>query len=517
MVAAEVDSFDDNETLLQQLDVVVAHKAEYQQRRHHRADSIRMVAHRQSGYERISTLKVAYDTYQRCLTDSVFCVLDEIRQTPEYATDTALQVWTTLCEARNLGVMGLYSSSFDLLRDIDPAPLCRELQLLYYNTMHAVTGWMVDFSRKGTPKLAATLADSASAYLHRVYQLEEDSVSITLILANILLEREDYQHCIELLCDTEHLFDSGTSIYRYAVLAQAYEHLGRDQEEIRYLTLTSIHDLQEGVTEYMALPNLAKRMQERGETDRAYNYLICSLEDAAICHSSLRAIESTDIFPIIDNAYRNEQELLRQSHLLTLTLIFVCIGLVIYLIVFYLCQHIRHAQSEVAQKKRHLAEMSYIADHDELTGLLNRHGGRAPIADAIAKSQPGYLGVLDIDFFKKVNDTFGHEVGDRVLRQVARCFEVMPQHIAARMGGDEFWIYTTAPLSEREYRLEVELFFEAIRAIRLPEMGDNRVSVSLGVAYYDGKHPMTFDDLYRQADVCLYRSKQLLGCALTLA
>ena len=92
----------------------------------------------------------------------------------------------------------------------------------------------------------------------------------------------------------------------------------------------------------------------------------------------------------------------------------------------------------------------------------------------------------------------------------------MTLQIAARMGGDEFWLYTTLPLSEEEYRQQVDRFFDAIRAIRLPEMGDSRVSVSLGVVYYDGKEAKSFDDLYREADARLYRSKQVLGCALTL-
>lgn len=512
MQAQDMDYASQNETLLEQLDKVVANKELRHKARLYRADSLRSVARDLSGGERISIYKEAYDSYSRFLTDSVFSLLNEIRHTPEYADDSKLQAWTGICEARNYGVMGLYSTSFDILRDYRPEGFDPETKLLYYNTIHAVTGWMADYSRMPASNLSVNLADSAMSYLETVYSLEHDTISSILVYSTLMLDQGNYQHCIDTLLSSKDLFDEGASVYLYAVLAQAYEKIGQEDAAIYYLTKTCINDLEEGVTEYMALPILAKRMQEKGQTERAYRYLICSLEDASLCHSSLRTFETANFFPIIDGARRAEEKRLQQSRQFATVLGVLCV----FFIIYFLVLRIKTAQREVSQKKKYLEEISFIAEHDELTGLLNRHGCNLYIAKAITQKQPGYLGILDIDLFKKVNDTYGHNVGDKVLKAVADCFKAMPHNTTARIGGDEFITFTTDSVSPVEYLKDINQFFDAIRAIELPEMKGQHISVSYGAVYFDGISYSSFDELYREADRKLYQSKMVEGCKITL-
>lgn len=510
--AQEINFSRQNEHLLKQLDEVVANKDIYQNRRLSQADSLRALARNLSGEERIKMYKDAYETYSRFVTDSVFVLFDEIRRTPEHASDQKFQIWTNICEARNYGMMGLYTSSFDILHKYQPEDLDPEMKLLYYNTLRAVTGWMADFSKIPAKNLSVNLADSAFSYLQTIYTLDKYPISSILIHSTLLLEQKQYQQCIDTLLQSTDMFDEGSIVYQYAILAQAYEETGQEDEAIYYLTQTSIHDLKEGVTEYMALPVLAKLIQEKGQTERAYNYLICSLEDASLCHSSLRTLETANFFPIIDGARRAEDERLKQTRQFATVLGILCVLSVIII----LALRIRNAHKEVKQKKKHLEEISVIAEHDELTGLLNRHGSNLYIVKAIEKQQPGYLGILDIDLFKMVNDTYGHNVGDKALKAVAKCLETIPHQITARIGGDEFISYTTDQITAEEYAKNIETFFDAIRAIRIPEMGDNRISVSFGAAYYDGTSHIGFDELYREADSKLYESKKAKGCKMTL-
>ena len=83
-----------------------------------------------------------------------------------------------------------------------------------------------------------------------------------------------------------------------------YRLIGNKDKEAYYLAKTAIIDLESGVTEYIALPKLAELLFKNGNIERAYNYLLCSIEDANYCKARLRAIEATNIFPIIEKAYK---------------------------------------------------------------------------------------------------------------------------------------------------------------------------------------------------------------------
>ena len=514
--SARADITTDNEILLKQLDEAVANKSIYQSARKQKADSLRAAAFTKTGYDRVHDLQQAYETYNRYLSDSVFAILNEIKKCPEYSGDSILQVWVALSEARNYGVMGYYATAFDILEEYDPQDYDRELQLHYYNTIHAVSGWMADFAAKSAPDLAEGMVHKATQYYDSIYVLETDPFSRTLIICNQMYDRGDYQMCIDTLLEAKKTCHPGAAIYLYALLSQAYEKLGDIDMATQYLILTSIHDIQEGVAEYMALPALAERMHDMGDIDRAYNYLTCSLEDANTCHSSLRATEATYVFPIIDAA-RKQTEKVREKYKRNLFLSGVAVVLLILLgfCIYYYERH-RRVVLMVNQEKKHVKEVTFIAEHDELTSLYNRRGGKRIISDAICNRQPGYLCILDIDLFKHVNDTFGHDVGDQVLKAVASQLASMKDQVAVRMGGDEFCSYCIAQISAEEYRERISQFFESIEAIRIPEMGEKQISVSMGAIYYDGKTAATFDNLFREADKRLYKSKQTKGCHLTL-
>ena len=514
--SARADIATDNEVLLRQLDEAVANKSIYQNARKQRADSLHASALAKKGYDRIQDLQQAYETYNRYLSDSVFAILNEIKKCPEYSGDSILQVWVALSEARNYGVMGYYATAFDILEEYDPQDYDRELQLHYYNTIHAVSGWMADFAAKSAPDLAEGMVQKATQYYDSIYVLETDPFSRTLISCNQMYDRGDYQMCIDTLLEAKKTCHPGAAIYLYALLAQAYQKLGDMDTSTHYLILTSIHDMQEGVAEYMALPILAERMHDLGDIDRAYSYLTCSLEDANTCHSSLRAIEATYVFPIIDAAHRKAEKM-RESYQRTIWIAGTAVVLLILLgfCIYYYERH-RRVVLMIDQEKKHVKEVTFIAEHDELTSLYNRRGGKRIIAKAISSHRPGYLCILDIDLFKHVNDTFGHDVGDKVLKAVAEQLASLKDQVAVRLGGDEFCSYCTAKITDEEFRKRISKFFEAIEAIRIPEMGDEQISVSMGAIYYDGKQSESFDNLFREADQRLYKSKQTKGCHLTL-
>ncbi len=153
------------------------------------------------------------------------------------------------------------------------------------------------------------------------------------------------------------------------------------------------------------------------------------------------------------------------------------------------------------RQARNIGEERILARTDELTGLPNRRSLISELANFAEKD--GALLLLDLDGFKPINDSYGHEAGDKVLQQVASRFSRSLPHGAflARLGGDEFGVLLEGnPASI----LEVAL---ALRAtVSYPfEIRNEKVSVGVSIGYVtnDGS-----SDLLRRADLAMYHAKR---------
>ncbi|WP_337997393.1 diguanylate cyclase [Oleispirillum naphthae] len=162
-------------------------------------------------------------------------------------------------------------------------------------------------------------------------------------------------------------------------------------------------------------------------------------------------------------------------------------------------------------------KLEQMALHDALTGLANRRKFLDRFEEAAARlsryGQPVSLLALDIDNFKRVNDGYGHPVGDEVLVEVARVLErgVRRTDLAARFGGEEFMILLpdSDPAGAEEAAEKLRRAVAA-RAIAVDCEGRTEilsVTVSIGVATMTKDAPLSFDDLVERADQALYAAK----------
>lgn len=168
---------------------------------------------------------------------------------------------------------------------------------------------------------------------------------------------------------------------------------------------------------------------------------------------------------------------------------------------------------DVTGQKEYEARLYHAAHHDFLTGLANRakfnEELQAALSQAARLTQRVLLLVMDIDRFKTVNDGWGHDAGDTMLREVARRLQaaVPREATVARLGGDEFALILPDPDSRG---LAVDIVDDLIAALSQPVRFNGRqigVSLSAGaaVAFKDGS---TAEDLHKSADLALYAAKK---------
>ena len=145
--------------------------------------------------------------------------------------------------------------------------------------------------------------------------------------------------------------DSLQHAYLYTLLADIAEASNERDDCLRYLSLAALSDLQRGVTEYRALLDLAAELSDRGDISRAYTYLLCAMDDANFCKARLRSFEATNVFPIINGAYK--EQLHTRERITTIFISFsVLIALILLVFIFVLrkkMKQIYHARLELTE------------------------------------------------------------------------------------------------------------------------------------------------------------------------
>ena len=178
-----------------------------------------------------------------------------------------------------------------------------------------------------------------------------------------------------------------------------------------------------------------------------------------------------------------------------------------------LANTVKQLQIEIEEREKIAAELHFLANHDALTGLpslrLCKDRLDQSLAEARRNRQTSAVMFLDLDGFKQINDRYGHEFGDRVLRETAERVnaEIRETDTVARIGGDEFIIILSSlPESNIANRIARSL----VEAIARPLDIDNvevAVSASIGISLYP-ENGVTAEELIRSADKAMYRVKR---------
>ncbi len=173
--------------------------------------------------------------------------------------------------------------------------------------------------------------------------------------------------------------------------------------------------------------------------------------------------------------------------------------------------HLLLYEEDVDAQRSRLETLKFQAQRDLLTGLYNQSAGEALISEKLSaapKGQHAFL-IFDIDRFKEVNDTFGHQRGDRLLAEVARLLssQLRAEDVAVRLGGDEYAVFLQGFAGLDQIEKKAARLLSTISSIGETGEPPFRSTVSTGIAVAP-QHGTDCKTLYRHADAALYFVKR---------
>jgi diguanylate cyclase (GGDEF)-like protein/PAS domain S-box-containing protein len=168
---------------------------------------------------------------------------------------------------------------------------------------------------------------------------------------------------------------------------------------------------------------------------------------------------------------------------------------------------------DVTERFQFEQQLQHQADHDPLTGLMNRRAFTRALEHHCARvnrlGPVGALLMIDLDNFKYINDRFGHHVGDEVIASVSAVLgqRLRESDVLARLGGDEFAVLLTDS-APADAHLLADALIEAVGSctVRFNDSHDRRVTASIGIASFNGERPNP-SDVMAEADLAMYDAK----------
>jgi len=164
---------------------------------------------------------------------------------------------------------------------------------------------------------------------------------------------------------------------------------------------------------------------------------------------------------------------------------------------------------DITERRSYQRQLEFMADHDPLTGLLNRRSFERGLDIQMARvarfGAEGALLIIDLDNFKLFNDTWGHREGDQLLVRIAEGLRgrLRASDLVARLGGDEFAVLLPNG-NERQAQAVAEALLEVVR-VAARTTGPNRVSASIGIALL--REQTSAEQILVEADLAMYDAK----------
>lgn len=350
------------DSLLLKLDQAIKERPIYMEQKELKLVELKRQLHRQiPDEERFAILGTLLDEYRSFNTDSALHMAEEREQIAirlgnrEYIDNARMN------KADVLGMTGMYKEVMDLMRNIHIDRLPVDIHPYYYHIYRTVYGLMADYAVTAyEKKLYTELTDK---YRDSLLLVNKDNLLIhTLIQSDQYNVRNEYDKAIRLLTDYLALqkdYEHDVAICAYT-LSESYRLKGDKEKEKEYLIVSAMADMKTAVREYISLRKLAVLLYQEGDIERAYSYVKICMEDAAACNARLRKLEILEIFPIINDAYKQKTE--KQQEQMKWALVSISLlSLFLLLAIFYVYKQMKKvaaARREVIDANKRLKELN---------------------------------------------------------------------------------------------------------------------------------------------------------------
>lgn len=325
---------DPNQARLQELDRCIAERSNYYVPREHQIDSLRALLNdSMSHYDRFETYGRLVETYRSYNLDSQLFYTEQRLEMAETPFEHQVSL---LNYAEVLMRSGMYHETLVYMDSALQQPLNPVLEPYYSHLRRTLFGLMRDF---------AITERERQTYTAITQQYREEMMAVhpagsflhELVRADYLYEQQLYDSALHVL----EAYEKKNEIegpYEEPVFAftraQIYRKMGNTKRAKYYLIIASIADLQNAIREYIALRELAVLLYEEGDVERAYNYMLCAVQDATAGSARVRSIETSTAYPVVEGAYLRQ---FKRHHLMMMSLftsLLVFVGLLIVFLVY---------------------------------------------------------------------------------------------------------------------------------------------------------------------------------------
>ena len=413
-----------NESVLKTLDRVIEEKHQNVLAKEAEIAELKQRLHRASSncekYEICGDLFNAYLHFQA--DSSLFYINERIWQL-DLEEHPKLNDEVLINRAEVMGVMGMYSEALEELNKIDTRQLDASTLEYYYRVCCACYGWLADYTSNQEVKMK--YREKSNAYRDSILTIVAPSLDKDIVQAEKWLMQGKTDESIEFLNSLmKKSPDRRQKAYIHYILSDAYGAKGDMEKQIHYLAQTAIIDLESATREYAALLKLAQQLYKKGDIDRAYRYLNCSMDDAVACNASLRYIEVAQFYPIIDKAYKLKEE---RGKTITKAMLFSVSLLSVFLIVavFFLYRWMKKLSLMRRNLKQANTQLQLTNDELAQTGKIKEVYIARYLDRCVA-----YLDKLDqyrrslakLAMASRVNDLYKAIKSDEFIREERKAF-----------------------------------------------------------------------------------------------
>jgi hypothetical protein len=355
-----------NDSILKVLDKEIQNKQIYEQFIENEIDSVKNILSTTLTKEQLFDVYLdlffkykkyniaeAYDVTMRR------CKLAEEMNNPDFITVASLN------HAEVLGLAGRYKEAFDILDAIDVSQLDYNLKGYVFHIYHSIYLRLYEITL--ISHLKQTYKGKIDVYKDSLLQHNEvGSIPYNVLYSGKLVDQQKYDEALGILNEiyvfnTKNNYISGAIPY---LIAEIYLQKGDVSNAVYYLAVSATNDIKNSVKSYKSLQRLSILLYEQGDVDRAYRYIQCAIEDAISSGSSFRLIEVSNIIPIINTAYSNNERIKKEK---LKTLLFVVVALLLITLVSLLFIYVQKrmiskTKNELQLLNQHLVELNAKLD-----------------------------------------------------------------------------------------------------------------------------------------------------------